>query len=289
MMDYEKSVVPLECITGDNVIYELKDKKGRNDTNALRTELRTELGNYVYYRPVIDPTANKVGKYVKVGEDTYVLVTEDNLDRYYDQPAYDRVESSGLKGRLEDAENATKEVDERLNNKIDDVDEALNDKINTLDAKVERIHREQVVLAEDGLPKITDIDQILGNIFLVPATLPIHKGGKGVPEQINTYIEWVYSETKGRWEEVGNTEAYLKRSGRALKGDIYYDTRAVKWSDEDNDINVNLMFSPMEVLIPGTPSTQMLDGDINGYHSISDVHTVMPDISNDVDDHSTND
>lgn len=284
MIDYKKSVVPLDHITTDTKVYQLKDKKGRKDTQALREETHAEFGNYTSYILIEDTTVDKIGKYAKTGENSYTLITEDNVDRYHDQLVYDKVAPSGVKGRLEAAENATAELDNRLNNKINAVKENLDNKIDDLDEKVERIHREQVVLAENGLPKITDVNLVLGNIYLVPASLPIEKGGKAAPTSISTYIEWVFSKTKGIWEEVGNTEAYLKHSDRALKGDISYDTRAIKWSEEDNDINVNLMLSPLEVLIPSEPSTARIDGNSDSFFSNTSLHNVMPDIES-ADDH----
>lgn len=284
MIDYKKSVVPLDHITTDTKVYQLKDKKGRQDTQALREETHAEFGNYTSYNLIEDISVNKIGKYAKTGENSYTLITEDNVDRYYDQLVYEKVAPSGVKGRLEAAEIATTELGDRLDNKINTVKENLDTKISDLDEKVERIHREQVVLAENGLPKITDVNLVLGNVYLVPASLPLEKGGKAAPASFDTYIEWVFSKTKGIWEEVGNTEAYLKHSDRALKGDISYDTRAIKWSEEDNDINVNLMLSPLEVLVPSEPSTARIDGNSDSFFSNTSLHNVMPDIES-VDDH----
>ena len=68
MIDYKKSVVPLDHITTDTKVYQLKDKKGRKDTQALREETHAEFGNYTSYILIEDATVDKIGKYAKTSK-----------------------------------------------------------------------------------------------------------------------------------------------------------------------------------------------------------------------------
>jgi len=286
MSDINSSLPPYRSLTFNGVTRKIADVDARQVIVNNNNNLLSEIGSYSKYELSSDQDSG-IGKYVLTGGE-FVLLTEDNISDYpsFGYPRYERVGSpSGIKGIIEahissnnqsfknidrridevsnQVTNAYNELDQKIRETGGDADsliketnariDSTNSELERVEEKFDNIHKSQHVMATDGLPEVDRTDEnsvnaVLGNTYLVPASLSIAKGGKGV-NVADTYIEWIWSTSKNNWEEIGNTEAYLYHDNSALQGKV-----VSLPADADSEQNYKISLSPLDVYRPKVAS-----------------------------------